>query len=128
MLAQLGPLDHRGPLVEQVDQAPDQPGLALAALTEQHHVVAGEQGPLDLGQHGVVVADDAGKARSACTQPVEQVVAQLFLHGLELVPGGLEFAEGARQVVGCFGGDRSWRVSHPKKATPVVLPVAFVAR
>ena len=34
-------------------------GLALPALTEQHDVVAGEQGTLDLGDDGLVEADDA---------------------------------------------------------------------
>ncbi len=46
------PVDHRRPLVEQADQGAQQPGLALAALAEQHDVVAGEQGPLELGDDG----------------------------------------------------------------------------
>ena len=80
------------------DQRADQPGLALAALAEQHHVVAGEQRPLDLGQHGVVVADDAGEARLAGAQPGQQVVAQLLLDGAVHVAGGAQLAEGAGQV------------------------------
>ena len=60
-------------------QGADQPGLALAALAEQHQVVAGEQGPLDLGQDGVVVADDAGEGRLAGAHPGEQVGAELLL-------------------------------------------------
>ena len=62
VLVDLAAGDDRRPLVEQPDQGADQPGLALAALAEQHQVVAGEQGPLELGQDGVVEADDAGEA------------------------------------------------------------------
>ena len=47
------------------DQRAHQPGLALAALAEQHEVVAGEQRRLELGQHGVVEADDARGTRSS---------------------------------------------------------------
>ena len=79
VLVELGAGDHRRPLVEQADQRADQPGLALAALAEQHDVVAGEQGPLELGQHGVVEADDAGNAGLAGAQPGQQVVAELLL-------------------------------------------------
>ena len=58
---QLGAGDDRRPLVEQADDRADQPGLALAALAEQDDVVPGEQGALEVGQHGLVEADDAGE-------------------------------------------------------------------
>ena len=61
--------DDRRPLVEQADQRPDQPGLALPALAEEDDVVAGEQGALDLGQHGVVEADDAREGEVPGPQP-----------------------------------------------------------
>ena len=64
VLVELAAGDHRRPLVEQADEGADQPGLALAALAEQHEVVAGQQRALDLGQHGVVEADDAGEGSS----------------------------------------------------------------
>ena len=76
----------------------DQPGLALAALAEQHHVVAGQERPLDLGQHGVVVADDAREPGCAGAHPGEQVVAQLLLDRAVHVAGGAQLAEGAGQV------------------------------
>ena len=53
VLAELGAGDDRGPLVEQRDQRAQEPGLALAALAEQHDVVAREQRPLDLRDDGV---------------------------------------------------------------------------
>jgi hypothetical protein len=108
VLAQLGPGDVRGPLVEQVDQAAHQPRLALAPLAEQDHVVAGEQRPLHLGQHGVVVTDDAREARRAGAQPVEQVVAQLLFHGAELVARGSQLAQGARKIVRPGGHELRW--------------------
>ena len=37
--------DHRGPLVQQVVQRPDQAGLALPALAQEHDVVARRAGP-----------------------------------------------------------------------------------
>jgi hypothetical protein len=52
VLTELGAVDDRGPLVEQADEAAQQPGLALAALPEQHHVVPGEQRALELGDDG----------------------------------------------------------------------------
>ena len=45
VLPQLGAGDHRRPLVEQPDQGAQQPGLALAALAQQDHVVAGQDAP-----------------------------------------------------------------------------------
>ena len=59
VLAELGALDDRGPLVEQADEGAQQAGLALAALAEQHDVVAGEQGALELRDDGVLEAVDA---------------------------------------------------------------------
>jgi hypothetical protein len=86
--------DRRGPLVQQVDQRADQPGLALPALAQQHDVVAGEQGALQLRQDGVVEADDAGEALPATAQECQQVVPDLVLDGLVAVPGGPQGAQG----------------------------------
>ena len=60
MLAELGAGDHRRPLVEQPGQRAQQSGLALPAFAEQDEVVAGDQRPLQLRQHGVLEAEDAG--------------------------------------------------------------------
>jgi hypothetical protein len=68
-----------------VDQRADQPGLALPALAEQHDVVAGQQGPLQLRQDGVVEADDAGEALAAAGEVGQQVVPDLLLDGLVAV-------------------------------------------
>ena len=107
--------DDGDPLVEQPDQGAHQPGLALAALAEQHQVVAGEQGALELGQDGVVEADDAGEGRLARAQPVEQVLADLLLDGARGVAGVAQLAQRRRAV----------RVAHaPTLRLPVKEPAA----
>jgi hypothetical protein len=69
----LAPGDDRRGGVEQVDQPTDQPRLRLAPFAEQDQVLTGEQRPFELGQHRVVVADDAGGQRVAGPQPGDQV-------------------------------------------------------
>jgi hypothetical protein len=93
VLVQLGAGQHRGPLVEQAGQRADQPGLALAPLAEQHQVVTGEQRPLDLRQHRVVEAEDAGEGGLPGGEPGEQVVAHLGLDRLVHVAAGAQLAE-----------------------------------
>ncbi len=111
VLVELAALDHRRPLVEQPDEGAQQAGLALAALAEQDEVVPGEQGALELRAHGVLEADDAGERVGARGQGGEEVVAQLVLDAAQLVPGGAQGAERARQVGrgvwGEVGGHRS---------------------
>ena len=86
VLAELGAGDDRRPLVEQPDQGPQQPGLALAALAEQHDVVAGEQGPLDLRDDGVVEAVQARPRVLAGREHREQVVAHSSRSGVATWP------------------------------------------
>ena len=93
VLVQLAADQDRRPLVEQADERADQPGLALAALTEQHEVVAGDEGPLDLGEDGVLEPDHAGEAGLAAAEPGEQVGAQFGLDRPEGRAAGAEFAE-----------------------------------
>ena len=99
VLVQLGAGDHRRPLVEQADDGADQAGLALAALAEQDDVVAGEQGALEVGQHGVVEADDAGEAR-ACPARIRasRLSRSSSLTAALDVAGGAQLAEGGGQV------------------------------
>ena len=101
VVVDLAALDDGDPLVEQCGQRADEPGLALAALAEEHDVVAGEQGALELGPDGVLEADDAGERGLPCAQPVDEVGADLGLDGACLVPRAAQGAEVGRQV----GGD-----------------------
>ena len=57
--------DDRHPLVEQAGERADHAGLGLAALAEEDHVVAGEQGVLQLRHDGLLVAEDAFEQRLA---------------------------------------------------------------
>ena len=95
VLAELGAGDHRRPLVEQPDQGAQQPGLALAALAEQHDVVAGDQRPLELRDDGVLEAVQPGPRVAALAQRGEQVVADLGAQRLLDVAGRAELADGA---------------------------------
>ena len=100
VLVELAADEHRRPLVEQADEGADQAGLALAALAEQDEVVAGDERPLDLGQHGVLEPDHAGQAGLAAAEPGQQVGAEL---GLDRAEGGAAVAELAE---GRGGGGR----------------------
>src|SRR5664279_5642550 len=70
---------HRGPFVEQPHEGADQPGLALTALAEHDDVVPGQQRPLDLGNDGVVEADDARQRWLAGGESADQVLPDLGL-------------------------------------------------
>ena len=92
------------PLVEQGGHGAHQPGLALAALPQQHEVVAGQDGALQLGQHGVVEANDAGEGRLRRAKPTEQVGAQFVLGSPGAVPRCAELTH--------CGGLRVWWLAH----------------
>ena len=100
VLAELGAVDDRGPLVQQADQRAQQAGLALAALAEQHDVVAGDQRPLELGDHRGLEAVQAGPRVLPGGQLRQQVAADLRSQGRELVAALAELSDG-----GC-GGSR----------------------
>ena len=53
--------DDRHPLVEQPGERADHAGLRLAPLAQEDHVVAGEQGVLQLRQDGLLVAEHAAR-------------------------------------------------------------------
>ena len=74
----------------------DDAALPLPALAEEDHVVPGEQRVLDLGDDGVVVADDARQQALTARQARERVATHLLAHGTDLVAGCLQLAEGAR--------------------------------
>ena len=96
---------HRGDvLVEQRHQRPGQAGLGLAALTQEHDVLAREDGVLDGRDDRVLVAHDTREEHPAVRQPRHQVVAQLLLHGARPVAGGTQRAERGGQVAAGRGG------------------------
>ena len=99
MLAELGALDHRRPLVEQAGQRAQQPRLALAAFAEQHDVVAGDQRALQLREHGVLEAEDAGPRVAALGQRGQQVLPDFGLDAPLAMAGGTQLADGPGQVL-----------------------------
>jgi hypothetical protein len=64
--------------------------------------VAGDQGALQLGQHGGFEADDAGPWVAALAQRGEQVVTDFGLDAPLPVAGRAQRAEGAGKISGCI--------------------------
>ena len=81
-------------LVEQVDQLAEHPGLGLAAQAQKQHVVLGEDRVLDLGDHGLLVAEDLGKQRLARLELGDQVAPHLILDRLDPISARLQLAQG----------------------------------
>src|SRR5690606_12149837 len=100
VVVDLAAVDDRGPLVEEPGDGADEPGLALAALTEQDQVVTGEQRPFEMGQDSVVEAHDAREPGFACTEPGQQVLADLGFDGAMNVAALSQLAKNTRQMHG----------------------------
>jgi hypothetical protein len=99
---------QRGHLrVEEAHQEPRHPRLGLAALAEEDDVLAGEDGVLDLREHAVLVADDAGEQRLAVAQARDQVVAQLLLDRLRRVSAVAELLDRSRLG---HAGSLGWKI------------------
>ena len=79
VVVELAAADDRQPGIEEADEGPGHPRLGLAALTEEHEVLPGEDRVLDGRHDRVVVADDAGQHLAAGPEALEQVRAQLLL-------------------------------------------------
>ena len=94
----LAPGHHRRPLVEKIHEGADETGLALAALAEEHDVVAGEQCPLDLRPYRLLEADDAREGVVAIREPLYEVRSDFILDRAMGVAGGAKGAEGHREV------------------------------
>ncbi len=89
MVVDLGALDDRHGLVEQLDKLPQHAGLGLSAQAQKQHVVLGEKGVLDLGNDGVLVTEDIGEERLAPAQLGDEVAPHFRLHRFDLVAAGL---------------------------------------
>ena len=95
----------------------DEAGLGLAPLAQQDDVVAGQQGVLQLGQDGVLEAQDPVDQGLAGGDPGRRVAAQLLGDGDRLPPGRPQVAEGPGQVVG-RGGDGEGSGGHGSSLCP----------
>jgi len=91
-------VDHRHERVEQRGEAADDPALRLASLAEENHVVSGEDRVLDVGDHRIVVADDAGKDAFLPPESCEEVAPHLLADRQHPVSRNLELTQRARCV------------------------------
>ena len=69
-----------------------------ATLAEQHDVVPGQQGALDLGNDRVIEADDAGEGGLPGRQACDEVGADLLLDRAWHVPARAQCPQGAGEV------------------------------
>ena len=106
VLTQLGAPDDRRPLIEQADQSAQQTGLALSTLAQQHDVVPGDEGPLELRDDGRLKAVQARPRVAALAEGGKEVVADLDAQGL------LDVARSPKCADGCHSGS-----SHLHNAT-----------
>ncbi len=111
VVVDLRPRDNRDRLIEQVDQAPRQPGLGLAALAEQDDVLPGQDRVFDLRNDSPVVADDAREELITPAQAGNEVFAHLFPDRAGSVSGFTELAKGRGPggPVSLDGGDVAHR-------------------
>src|SRR2546430_75126 len=66
----------------------------MATIAQQDQVVAGQDPPLQRGEHRLLEPDDRREQGLASRQAVQEVVAQLVLHGAVDVARGAELADG----------------------------------
>ena len=96
VVADLAAGERRHRLVEERHERPGQAALGLAPLAEQDQVLAGQERVLDLGQDGLVEADDAGEDALAALELPDEVLADLGLDGARRVACLTKLADGSR--------------------------------
>ncbi len=99
IVVDLAALDNGHVLVEQVDQRPGDACLGLAPLAQEDDVLPGEDRVLNLGNDGILIANDAGKQLLTAADHANEVPAHLLIDGLDGVTGGSELTDG-----GCWYG------------------------
>ena len=100
VVVELAAVNDGDALVQQADHGANQAGFGLAALAQQDDVLAGQDGVFQLGDDGLLEADDAGKDWLFGADLGNQVAADFLAHGDGLVAAVAEFAEGGGQRVG----------------------------
>src|SRR5258708_39630729 len=80
-------------LEEQRDEGARDERLRRASRAEEDDVLAGEDGVLDLRDHGLVVPDDPGEQRRLAGESGHEVRAKLLLHGPAAVAALAERAD-----------------------------------
>ena len=86
--------------IEEVNEASHEAAFGLTLFAEHEDIVFGEQGEADVGDDGVVVADDAGEEGLMMGEFFEEVIVELLLDGFGFPAGLFELAKGC----GFLGG------------------------
>ena len=95
VVVDLAALDNGHLLIEEVYEGAGHAGLGLAPLAQEDDVLAGEDGVLDLGDDGIVIADDTREYGLVVAQFLDKVLAHLFFDREHLVLALLKLAEGS---------------------------------
>ncbi len=85
-------------LVEQIGQLADDAGLGLASKTKKKKIMPRKDRRHDLGDNGLVVANDPREQRLAVAQLAQEILAHLVLHAAVLPTGSLQFTQRRRLV------------------------------
>ena len=94
VVVELPAAHDRQPIVEEADEEARHPRLGLAALAEEHEILAGEDRVLDGRHDGLLVPDDARQDVAPDREAGDQVGAQLLLDGPRPPIGGTELTQG----------------------------------
>ena len=95
----LGAREVRELGIQEAGEQAHESALGLALLAEEEHVVPGENRVDDLGDHRIVVADDAGEEIVAALQGRDQILTDLGFDGARTPSRGAELGDGC----GSFG-------------------------
>ena len=80
IIIQLAARDNRNPLVQQVHHLPNQPRLRLPPFPQQDDVLPRQNGILQLRNHRLLKADDAGESRLLRPYLANQIAADFRPH------------------------------------------------
>ena len=80
IIVDLASFDDRYAFIQKTEQAANDSRFALAALTEENHMVAGENGILDLRYDGFVITDDARQDPFAAFHVAHEILAHFIAH------------------------------------------------
>src|SRR3954470_16446349 len=113
MLAELGSVDDRRPLVEKAADGSQDAGLALSALTQQNDVMPGDQCAFKLRNDRALESVQAGPRIVPRSESREQVVTDLDPQRLLHMAGGTQLSDGLD------GGAFGHRAGHLFRLTPL---------
>ena len=66
--------------IHEADQLPQDPALGLAPEPQEYEIMPGKESVDQLGDHGILVSQDAGEEGIAFPNPPDEVGPDLILH------------------------------------------------